>query len=133
MNIQKLLEEVIKRSASDLHLTVGAMPTLRIDGSLVALEGHGPLNEESIIELVHSILTEEQKEILTANRELDFSFSFKDNVRFRVNAYFQKGYPAAALRLVSSQVKTIEELNLPVQLKKLVEVNEQENKKPNSS
>ena len=113
MNIQALLEEIVKRGASDLHLTVGAMPTLRIDGSLTSIEGFNPLNEETIVELVNSILTEEQKEILTANREIDFSFALGEVARFRVNAYHQKGYLAAALRYIPTQIRTIEDLNLP--------------------
>lgn len=112
-NIQELLEEVIKRGSSDLHLTVGAMPTLRIDGDLVPLEGYNPLDEEKIVELVNSILTEDQKELLNANREIDFSFALGEVARFRVNAYFQKGYLAAALRYIPAQIRSIEELNLP--------------------
>ncbi|PIZ44344.1 type IV pili twitching motility protein PilT [candidate division WWE3 bacterium CG_4_9_14_3_um_filter_41_6] len=117
LGIQDLLEEVVKRGASDLHLTVGAMPTVRIDGSLVAIEGHNPLNEESIIELVHSILTEDQKELLNANREIDFSFALGEVARFRVNAYHQKGYLAAALRYIPTQIRTVEDLNLPAIVK----------------
>jgi twitching motility protein PilT len=111
--IQELLEEVIKRDASDLHLTYGAYPTIRIDGSLVPIEGLAPLNEEQITTLIHSILTEDQKEILAANRELDFSFALGEVARFRVNAYYQKGYLAAALRYIPIQIRTLSELNLP--------------------
>lgn len=113
MTIQELLEEVIKKSASDLHLTVGAIPTLRVDGSLVPLEGLSPLTEEEVTELVHSIMSDDQKEILAANRELDFSFALGEVARFRVNAYYQKGYLAAALRYIPIQIRTTDELNLP--------------------
>lgn len=113
MNIQKLLEEVIKRDASDLHLAVGALPTLRIDGGLVPMEGYPPLSEELITELVEAILNDDQKEILKANRELDFSFALGEVARFRVNVYHQKGYLSAALRYIPMQIRTINELNLP--------------------
>ena len=96
MNIQELLEEVIKRDASDIHFVVGALPTLRIDGTLVPMEGYDPLSEDLLQELVESILTDEQHEILEANRELDFSFALGEVARFRVNVYHQKGYLAAA-------------------------------------
>lgn len=113
MNIQQLLEEVIKRNASDLHLLVGALPTLRIDGALTPLEGYSPVSEDIVTELINSILTDEQKEILAANREIDFSFALGEVARFRVNVYHQKGYMAAALRYIPMQIRSIAELNLP--------------------
>jgi len=122
MTIQQLLEEVIKRNASDLHLTVGALPTLRIDGSLEPLEGQTPLTEEGITGLVHTILTDDQKEILAANRELDFSFALGEVARFRVNAYYQKGFLAAALRYIPIQIRSIEELNLPSLVKNFTQM-----------
>src|SRR3989339_1814274 len=118
--IQQLLLEVIKRKASDLHLTVGALPTLRVDGSLTPLEGEKPLMAEDVQGLVFSILTEEQKEILLANKELDFSFALGEVARFRVNVYHQKGYLAASLRLIPAKIKTLEELNLPSIIKNFV-------------
>lgn len=118
--IQQLLLEVIKRNASDLHLTVGALPTLRVDGSLTPLEGSKPLMAEDVQGLVFSILTEEQKEILLANKELDFSFALGEVARFRVNVYHQKGYLAASLRLIPAKIKTLEELNLPSIIKNFV-------------
>lgn len=120
VTIQQLLLEVIKRNASDLHLTVGALPTLRVDGSLTPLEGEKPLMAEDVQGLVFSILTEEQKEILLANKELDFSFALGEVARFRVNVYHQKGYLAASLRLIPAKIKTLEELNLPSIIKNFV-------------
>ncbi len=113
MNIQQLLEEVIKRNASDLHLLVGALPSLRVDGSLVPMEGYDAVTEQIVTELINSILTDEQKEILQANREIDFSFALGEVARFRVNVYHQKGYLAAALRYIPSQIRSITDLNLP--------------------
>lgn len=117
MTIQQLLEEVIKREASDLHLIVGALPTLRVDSRLVAMEGMQPLSPEGIRQLCLSLLTEEQKDILFANKEIDFSFSLGELARFRVNIYHQKGYISAALRYIPMNIRSLEELNLPSTLK----------------
>lgn len=113
MTIQQLLLEVIKRNASDLHLNVGALPTLRIDGDLAPLEGLPPLSGEEAEQLIFSLVTEEQKDILLANKELDFSFALGEMARFRVNVYHQKGYLAGSLRLISTKIRNLQELNLP--------------------
>lgn len=117
MNIQELLELTIKNKASDLHLLVGVQPAFRIDGTLRYLTTHTALNEEDLETMVFSLLTPEQKELLLTNKELDFSFGFgqaNDELgRFRINAYFQRGYLSAAFRFLSPTVLTIDELNLP--------------------
>ncbi|GAC1387784.1 MAG: type IV pilus twitching motility protein PilT [Candidatus Saccharimonadales bacterium] len=111
--IEILLEEVIKRKASDLHIQVGLPPMLRVDGSLVAVTGTTPLDEETIESLVFSILDEDQKQILLKDKEFDFSFAFGDLGRFRVNAFHERGNVAAALRLIPNELLTIEQLGLP--------------------
>lgn len=117
MTIQQLLEEVIKREASDLHLIVGALPTLRIDGRLEAIGNTQPISSEVVGQLCLSIVTDEQKDILFANKELDFSFSLGELARFRVNVYHQKGYLSAAFRYIPMKIRNLEELNLPSTLK----------------
>ena len=112
MSIQEYLEIVVKKEASDLHLVTGMPPMVRIDGQLLPATGSF-LTPEDTESLVFELLSPEQKEMLLVNRELDFSFALGEVARFRVNAYFQKGYLAAALRLIPSYIKTIEELNLP--------------------
>jgi len=112
MTIQDFLEIVVKKEASDLHLVVGSPAMIRIDGSLVPVSS-ATLSPEDTENLVFELLSPEQKEMLLVNKELDFSFALGDVARFRVNAYFQKGYLSAALRLIPSYIKTIEELNLP--------------------
>ncbi len=121
LEINNLLMVMLQRGASDLHLIAGKPPTLRIDSQLVELKDYEVLSGNAVAELVDVLLTTEarQKEF-RVNKELDFSFAFKDKVRFRINAYYQKGYPAAALRLITNKVKPIEELNLPPQLAELV-------------
>ncbi len=111
--IELLLEEVIKRKASDLHLQVGLPPVLRIDGSLKHLEGQQPLTEQAVETLVFSLLEEDQKKLLLRDKEFDFSFAFGDLGRFRVNAFHERSNLAAALRLIPNKIKTIDELGLP--------------------
>lgn len=111
--IEVLLEEVVKRKASDLHLQVGQPPTLRIDGSLVPMENQAPLSEETAEGLIFSILDEEQKQILLKDKEFDFSFAFGDQARFRVNAFHERGNLAAALRLIPNEILSVEQLGLP--------------------
>jgi twitching motility protein PilT len=111
--IEILLEEVIKKKASDLHLQVGLPPMLRVDGALTPVSGAEILNEESIEVLIFSILDEDQKQILLKDKEFDFSFAFGDLGRFRVNAFHERGNLAAALRLIPNEILTIEQLGLP--------------------
>lgn len=118
MDIQQLFELTVKNSASDLHLLVGAPPSLRIDGTLRYLTNQEALTVDQIHQMIFSLLTPEQKELLLANKELDFSYGFGggtygDKGRFRVNAYFQRGYLSAAFRLLPPKIKTIDELSLP--------------------
>lgn len=111
--IYQLFGEVVKRQASDLHLIAGLFPFIRVDGRLYSLPWPAPLTKEDIDGLVFSLCTQEQREIIITNRELDFSYEFEDEGRFRINAYYQKDSLAAAFRLVPKKVKSIEELNLP--------------------
>lgn len=121
LEVNKLLMQVLERGASDLHLVAGKPPALRIDSQLVELKDYDVLSGPSIAAQIDVLLgSDEKRQEFKAERELDFSFSFKDNLRFRVNAYFQKGFPAAALRLISNKIKTVEELALPTQIKGFV-------------
>ena len=112
MSIQDYLETIVKKEASDLHLVVGTPSMMRIDGQLIPLSS-APLTPEDTETLVNELLSPEQKEMLSVNKELDFSFALGEVARFRVNAYYQKGYLSAALRLIPTYIKTLEELNLP--------------------
>ncbi len=111
--IEILLEEVIKKKASDLHLQVGLPPMLRVDGALAPVNGTEPLTEETVESLVFAILDEDQKQILLKDKEFDFSFAFGDLGRFRVNAFHERGNLAAALRLIPNEILSIEQLGLP--------------------
>ncbi|KKU28997.1 MAG: twitching motility protein [Candidatus Amesbacteria bacterium GW2011_GWA1_47_20] len=111
--IQELLQYVVDNKASDLHVVVGAPPTVRLDGALVPVAGEAAVTPLSAGQLINGVLSAEQKEVLTVNRELDFSFTLAEKARFRVNAYQQKGSMAAAFRLVPAVIPGIEELGLP--------------------
>ncbi|HEY8999437.1 MAG TPA: type IV pilus twitching motility protein PilT [Candidatus Saccharimonadales bacterium] len=118
--IEILLEEVVKRKASDLHLQVGLPPMLRVDGKLIAIPGAEVLSDEGVETLVFAILDEDQKQILLKDKEFDFSFAFGDLGRFRVNAFHERGNLAAALRLIPNEILTIEQLGLPPVVNKFV-------------
>lgn len=119
--IENLLEEVIKKKASDLHIQVGLPPMLRVDGALIAVNGADALDEEAVETLLFAILDEDQKQILLKDKEFDFSFAFGDLGRFRVNAFHERGNLAAALRLITNDILTIEQLGLPAIVGKFAE------------
>lgn len=110
--MKELIELVIQKKASDLHISVGIPPVLRIDGKLVQTE-YEPLTAEDTKALIFSILTLEQKKILEQKLELDCSYGISGLGRFRVNAYKDRNGFACALRTITSKIPTFEELNLP--------------------
>jgi twitching motility protein PilT len=103
----------VRKNASDLHIQVGLPPMLRLDGSLTPFPGYKALNEEQVEMLVFSILDQDQQQILTKDKEFDFSFAFGELGRFRVNAFHERGNLAAALRLIPNTIKTVAELGMP--------------------
>jgi twitching motility protein PilT len=111
--LKRLLDEAVKRDASDVHLTVGRYPTLRIYGELVPLSDEQMLTGESVQELIGELMTKDQKERFIKNRQLDFAYPYADRVRFRASVFFEEGVWAASLRLVPADVRTIEQLGLP--------------------
>jgi twitching motility protein PilT len=113
LDINELLEEVLVRGASDLHITVGAPPVMRINGVLVRLEEYSRLTSNDTRDMVYSILTARQREQLESNLEYDLSYSVPGSARFRVNAYFQRNSIGAAFRIIPYRIKTVEELHLP--------------------
>lgn len=118
MEIQELLNVTIQNKASDLHLLAGIVPTIRVDGLLVFLPNYPAVTKEDAEQMIFSILTPSQKELLLANKELDFSFGFGGGTygnlgRFRVNLYFQRGILSGAFRFLEPNIKTIDDLHLP--------------------
>jgi twitching motility protein PilT len=113
LRIEVLLEEVVKKRASDLHLQVGLPPMLRVDGTLSPVMGFNPLDEQQVEMLVFAILDQDQQQILLKDKEFDFSFAFGTLGRFRVNAFHERGNLAAALRLIPNEIKSVTELGMP--------------------
>ena len=109
----QLLDTVEQENASDLHISSGRPPTLRIDGRLVPLLKEGVLSSQDTEGLVFALLSPEQKERFIEERELDISYANRDKARFRVNVYFESGDASAALRLIPNKIRTIEELEMP--------------------
>lgn len=122
--LKDLLLVTARQNASDLHIAVGRRPTLRIDGALIPLQQEAIMTPEIAEGLVLAMLTAEQKGDFLKNKQLDFSYSFEDKARFRVNVYYQRGFMAAALRLIHAKIRTIEELNLPPLLHDFTKLNQ---------
>lgn len=111
--MEGMLELTISQDASDLHLVPGSPPQLRIHGDLVAIADEAVLDKKRAEELILPILTQEQKDQLLVNKEVDFSYQLKSMGRFRVNAYYVRGIMSAALRLIPSKIISIDEWKLP--------------------
>jgi twitching motility protein PilT len=112
MDMVDILVEVLQKGASDLHLTVGLPPVVRVHGKLEPLD-YPRLNPPDLRDLVYSILTQEQRQRVETDWEIDFSYSVPGQARFRVNAFFQRNTLGAAFRLIPVEIKSIDDLGLP--------------------
>ena len=121
INLRALLEEMIEREASDLHITAGERPKLRIDGEITHSRIEYVLNPKDTLQLAYSILTEQQKKRFETEDELDFSFGIQNLARFRGNAFKQRGCVSLVVRQIPFQVKTFDQLQLPPIVAKLSE------------
>ncbi|MFA6160060.1 MAG: type IV pilus twitching motility protein PilT [Parcubacteria group bacterium] len=122
--IKNLLRLAAQQGASDLHLTVARYPTFRIDGKLVPLTQENVLTPQDTREMCDVIMNEGKKKILMDEGQVDFSYNFEDKIRFRVNAFFQQGYVSVAFRLISNNIKTLEELNMPETLYEFIKASQ---------
>ncbi|MBN2404723.1 MAG: type IV pilus twitching motility protein PilT [Coriobacteriia bacterium] len=114
-DLNELLLKLVERGGSDLHVTVGMPPVMRINGRLLPTEGTR-LTTRDTKELLYSILTDEQRETLERNWEFDFGYALPGVARFRVNVYYQRNSIGAAFRHIPVEIKTFEELRLPTVL-----------------
>jgi len=114
--LEDLVVIVAKEGASDLHLTVGGHPTIRVSGDLIPIVKKSILTANDTMGMVMEVLSEENRTLFLQNKEVDFSYSLPEGIRFRCNAFFQKGFVGVAFRLVPLKIKTLAELNLPEQL-----------------
>jgi len=112
LTMETLVRETIEKNASDLHLSAGGPPRVRVDGDLVATD-HPSLDAEGITAIVDPILTPEQRERFAAEHELDFSWAVPDIGRFRVNVFMQGRGPGAVLRTIPTKIPSFEALSLP--------------------
>jgi twitching motility protein PilT len=111
-HVSQLIDYAIAHGASDLHLIVGVPPVVRRDGKLLSIANEPPLTAEAADEAISSIMLPDQRRAYLTERELDFSFGFRD-MRFRVNSYFERGRMAASLRLIPSEIADLRTLRLP--------------------
>jgi twitching motility protein PilT len=111
--VPELLEIILERGASDLHLTVGTPPTIRLHGDLVRLEDYPILTPRSLQAMMYAILPQKMRERLEQDLELDMSYALPGKARFRVNVYYQRDSIGAAFRLIPYEIKQVEELGLP--------------------
>lgn len=114
--LEDLLTAVAEFNASDLHVGAGSRPFLRVAGQLNSLPQKAVLSQKDTMGLAEAMLGKERFADFLQKKEIDFSYSFKDKIRFRVNMFFQKGYVGISIRLIPFKIKTIEELLLPAVL-----------------
>ncbi len=120
IEIESILTFATEKKASDVHLTVGLPPVLRINKELVYLE-EDPLSPETIAEMMFSIMTDKQKEIFKERLEFDFSYGLKGLARFRVNVFYQRGSIAAAFRRIPFDIPALDSLGVPQIAHKIIE------------
>ncbi|HEU6452419.1 MAG TPA: type IV pilus twitching motility protein PilT [Gemmatimonadaceae bacterium] len=121
LNLRQLLEEMIERDASDLHITAGDRPKLRIDGDIVNSNSEIVLAPKDTLQLAYSILTENQKKRFETEDELDFSFGIQNLARFRGNCFKQRGCVSLVIRQIPFNIRTFEELGLPAAVARMAE------------
>jgi twitching motility protein PilT len=121
VNLRALLEEMIERDASDLHITAGDKPKLRIDGDITDANVEVVLTPKDTLQLAYSILTENQKKRFETEDELDFSFGIQNLARFRGNCFKQRGCVSLVIRQIPFNIRTFEELGLPNAVAKMAE------------
>jgi twitching motility protein PilT len=117
--IQELLGRVLEAEASDLHLTVGTKPMMRLHGDLIPLEQYPVMQVDAVRRMIYAILTQRQRDRLEQELELDASYSLPGKARFRFNVYFQRDALGAAFRLIPFNIRTLEELGLPTHIGEL--------------
>jgi twitching motility protein PilT len=120
-NLRSLLEEMIQKDASDLHITAAERPKLRVDGDIVDSSAIDVLTPKDTLQLAYSVLTENQKKRFETDDELDFSFGIQNLARFRGNVFKQRGCVAMVIRMIPFNVRTFQELGLPPVIAKLAE------------
>ena len=120
IDFAECLKQTVELNASDLHMTGGSPPVIRVRGELRALENYPPLNSKDTRDLIYGILSNDQRKRLEQDWQVDFSYSVPAYGRFRVNAYMQRASIGAAFRLIPAEIKTIDQLGLPTAVHEFV-------------
>jgi twitching motility protein PilT len=121
INLRALLEEMVSRNASDLHIVAGEKPKLRVDGDITNASAEYELTPKDTLQLAYSVLTEQQKKRFELEDELDFSFGIQNLARFRGNVFKQRGCVSMVVRQIPFMIKTFEQLGLPGSIAKMAE------------
>ena len=121
VNLRALLEEVIEREASDLHITAGERAKIRIDGEIVNSNIDYTLTPKDTLQLAYSVLTENQKKRFELEDELDFSFGIQNLARFRGNVFKQRGCVSMVIRQIPFTIRTFQDLGLPAVIARMAE------------
>ncbi len=121
VNLRALLEEMVSRNASDLHIVAGERPKLRVDGDITNASAEFELNPKDTLQLAYSVLTEQQKKRFELEDELDFSFGIQNLARFRGNVFKQRGCVSMVVRQIPFAIKTFDQLGLPGSIAKMAE------------
>src|SRR6476469_2322464 len=121
MNLRSLLEEMVTRNASDLHIVAGERPKLRVDGDITNATAEYELTPKDTLQLAYSVLTEQQKKRFELEDELDFSFGIQNLARFRGNVFKQRGCVSMVVRQIPFMIKTFDQLGLPGSIAKMAE------------
>lgn len=111
--LNELIKTVFQEGASDLHLSEGKKPTIRVSGMLLPLVKREEISKDMIVGILSELVSKENREYFLQNKELDFSYGIENGERFRGNAFFQQGKISIALRLIPRKIRSLEELNLP--------------------
>ena len=119
LKLSKIFRTAIQYKASDIYITTGSKPILRINGDLIRIEEHEPFSKKMAEEFLLEIMTDEQKRHFAKKLDLDFSMDLEGIARFRVNMFVQRKGMGAIFRVIPNKIFTMDELNLPEQLKKI--------------
>src|SRR5216110_431927 len=120
-NLRALLEEMVSRNASDLHIVAGERPKLRVDGDITNSSSDFELTPKDTLQLAYSVLTEQRKKRFELDDELDFSFGIQNLARFRGNVFKQRGCVSMVVRQIPFAIKTFDQLGLPGSIAKMAE------------
>ena len=116
--LNNLIDIVIKEGSSDLHISSGRPPIIRVAGVLISITGQNVLSSEDTSALAALLMSEEKFGVFKKEQEIDFSYTTRHGARFRGNAFFQKGSVSIALRLIPADIKSLAEINLPTDLER---------------